>query len=467
MKRLLSVFVPENRFLLIVIAALLIAAIAIIDWLTRPYLSLGFLYLFPIIILGGVLSRSQIIGLALVCAVLSESFSNLPENEAVFRLLLSSVGFSGTGLFISELLRNRRTVQKHVEELEKEVSLRREAEEQLHVLLESSPAAIVTINAIGEICLANQAAQQLLAPNSLPLEGQSMRSYLPSLHTVLQTQPERTFRTTLQCKGQRSTGEAFLAGVWFSTYQTVSGLRLAAVVVDLSEELRNREDLSLDHLLRTSRILVSAVAHEVRNLCGAAAVLQKNLSRVRGLAENEDFRALTSLIQSLERMSGLSLKTAPSEAGTTVELPSVLDELRVLIEGTLGESSIQIEWQRPKHLPLVWADRYGLIQVFLNLVRNSQRAMESTDAKKLCITAMIEEKHVSIRFEDSGIGITNPENLFRPFRPSVETTGLGLYVSRSIMRSFGGDLLYEPRPQGCCFAVVIPAVIRVEETVNA
>src|SRR5260370_19736466 len=156
MKRLLSVFVPENRFALIAIAVVLIAAIAIVDWLTRPYLSLGFLYLFPIIILGGILSRSQIIGLAVVCAILSESFSNLPESEAVFRLLLSSVGFGGTGLFISELLRNRRTVQKHVEELEKEVSLRREAEEQVHVLLESSPAAIVTITASGEICLANQ-----------------------------------------------------------------------------------------------------------------------------------------------------------------------------------------------------------------------------------------------------------------------------------------------------------------------
>ena len=467
MKRLLSVFVPENRLRLIVLAAVLIAAIATIDWLTRPYLSLGFLYLFPIIILGGILSRGQILGLAFVCVVLSESFSNLPENEAIFRLLLSSVGFSGTGLFVSELLRNRRTVQKHVEELEKEVSLRREAEEQLQVLLESSPAAIVTINANGEICLANQAAQQLLSPNGVPLKDQSISSYLPSLHTVLQTQPSRTFRTTLQCKGQRSTGEAFLAGVWFSTYQTVSGLRLAAVVVDLSEELRNREDLSLDHLLRTSRILVSAVAHEVRNLCGAAVVLQKNLSRVHGLTDNEDFQALTSLIQSLERMSALSLKTAPPDAAATVELPSVLDELRVLIEGTLGESSIQIAWQTPERLPLVWADRYGLTQVFLNLVKNSQRAMESTDAKKLCISAMIEEKHVAIRFEDSGIGITNPDNLFRPFRPGAETTGLGLYVSRSIMRSFGGDLLYEPRPQGCCFAVVVPAVIRVEETVNA
>jgi len=164
MKWLLSIFVPENRTRLLMVAALLVAAIAVIDWLTKPYISLGFLYLFPIIIVGGFLSRWQTMGVALVCAVLQEAFSNLPENEAIFRLALSSIGFSGTGLFVSELLNNRRIVLLHMEELESEVKLRRDAEDQLQVLVESSPAAIVTIDTNGKILLANQAAQQLLAP---------------------------------------------------------------------------------------------------------------------------------------------------------------------------------------------------------------------------------------------------------------------------------------------------------------
>jgi C4-dicarboxylate-specific signal transduction histidine kinase len=161
------------------------------------------------------------------------------------------------------------------------------------------------------------------------------------------------------------------------------------------------------------------------------------------------------------------VKTTPSDAAATVELTSVLDELRVLVEGALRESGIELEWQVQDRLPLVWADRYGLIQVFLNLVKNSQRAMKSTEVKKLRITAMREDTHVSVRFEDTGTGIANPEDLFRPFRPTSENTGLGLYVSRSIMRSFGGELLYEPRRQGCCFAVVVPATARVEEVVSA
>src|SRR5208283_3637659 len=269
----LSIYASANRARLIVVAGLLIAAIAGVDWATKPYISLGFLYLFPIMILGGFLSRSRIVGVALACAVLQEAFSNLPENEAVIRLFFSSAGFVGTGLFISELIRNRRITLTHVEELEGQIKLREDAEQQLRSLVESSPAAIVTIDSGGRVLLANEAAQHLLAPGGNPLPGQAIHSCLPALQTVLETQQPRAFRTTLQCTGQRSDGEVFLAGVWFSTYGTLSGPRLAAIVVDLSEDLRNREDLSLDYLLKNTRILMGAVAHEIRNLCGAVLVV--------------------------------------------------------------------------------------------------------------------------------------------------------------------------------------------------
>src|SRR5689334_6867680 len=100
MNRLVSIFAPANRTWLMVVAIAMIATIAITDWLTKPYISIGFLYLFPIMIVGGVLSRNRTVMIALVCAVLQEAFSNLPENEAIFRLILSFVGFSGTGLFV-------------------------------------------------------------------------------------------------------------------------------------------------------------------------------------------------------------------------------------------------------------------------------------------------------------------------------------------------------------------------------
>lgn len=467
MKDLLSIYAPANRARLIVVAGFLIAAIALVDWATKPYISLGFLYLFPIMILGGFLSRTQILGVALVCAVLQEAFSNLPENEAVVRLLFSSAGFVGTGLFISELIRNRRIAMVHVEELEGQIKLREDAEQQLRSLVESSPAAIITIDSGGSVLLANEAAQHLFDPSGAPLQGQAIRSYLPSLATVVKTQPSRSFRTTLQCTGQRNDGEVFLAGVWFSTYSTISGPRLAAIVVDLSEDLRNREDLSLNYLLKNTRILMSAVAHEIRNLCGAVLVVYKNLSQVKELESNEDFRALGSLIQSLERVSALELGSTTAQNGEVVELTSVLDEFRILIETAYHESKIDVQWDIEESLPLVWADRYGLIQVFLNLAQNSRRAMTSTGKKQLRISAREERGTVVIRFEDTGTGIASPENLFRPFLRGAESTGLGLYVSRAIMRSFGGELGYEPSSEGCCFAVVLPLQAVAKEAVNA
>jgi two-component system sensor kinase FixL len=451
-----STIADWSRARVIALASALTAAIALVDWATKPFISLGFLYLFPIMMVGGFLSRTQIIGVALVCAVLQEAFSNLPGNETVVRLLFSSAGFVGTGLFVSELTRNRRMDLTHVAALEGEIKLRQDAEEQLRSLVESSPAAIVTIDGNGHVVLANEAAQQLLAPGAAALQGQAIRQYLPSLETVVKTQPSRSFRTALQCTGQRLDGEAFLAGVWFSTYRTLSGPRLAAIVVDLSEDLRNREDLSLNQLLKNTRILMSTVAHEIRNLCGAVLVVHKNLSQVPGLDANEDFKALDTLIQSLDRVSALELRSTPAQNGEVVELTSVLDEFRILIETASRESQIDLHWDVAASLPLVWADRPGLTQVFLNLAKNSQRAMTSTDTRQLRISASEERSHVVIRFEDTGTGIASPERLFQPFFRGAESTGLGLYVSRAIMRSFGGDLCYEPRAVGCCFAMVLP-----------
>lgn len=467
MKDPLTIYAPAIRTRMLVLACLLITGIAAVDWWVPHYISLGFLYLFPIIILGGFLARPWIVAVALLCAVLQEAFSNLPENEAIIRLVFSSAGFVGTGLFISEMIRNRRIVIKHSEELEDQVKLRQDAEQQMRSLVESSPAAIVTIDSDGKVLLANEAAQQLLSPGRAPLQGQAVRSYLPSLQTVLKTQSSRMFRTTLQCTGQRSDGEAFLAGVWFSTYSTIAGPRLAAIIVDLSEDLRSREELSLDHLLKNSRILMSTVAHEIRNLSGAVLVVHKNLSRIKELETNEDFRALGGLIQSLERMSALELGSMPAQNGEVVELPSVLDELRILIETAYHESEIDVQWDIEESLPLVWADRYGLIQVFLNLAKNSQRAMASTDEKRIRIAAKQGNGRVVIRFEDTGIGIASPGDLFRPFQRGAKSSGLGLYVSRAIMRSFGGELTYEPRSEGSCFAVVLPVHVAAEEAVNA
>jgi len=467
MKASVALPATPHRKAFLVLAALLVIAIAVTDWLTKPFISIGFLYLFPIMIAGGLLSRTQTVAVALVCAVLQEAFSNLPENEAIVRLIFSSTGFVATGLLVAELVHNRHTALAHVVELEDQVKLRQDAEEQARILVESSPAAIVVVDSTGTTLLANEAAQQVLAPGGAPLPGQSIGAYLPALQAAVQTHPSRFLRTAMQCRGQRANREAFLAGVWFSTYDTIAGARLAAIIVDLSEDLRSREDLSFDHLLKHARIVMGALAHEIRNLASAMQVVQKNLSRLNELEQNEDFRALGTLIRSLENIAALELRPPSLESPAAAELTPVLDELQVLLEAAYRESGIDVQWRIPESLPLVRADPYGLVQVFLNLTKNSQRAMQTTPAKRLTVSAAVEANSVLIRFEDTGVGVAAPQDLFRPFQRNAAAAGLGLYVSRAIMRSFGGELRYEPRPKGCCFAVVLPLSSGVDEPANA
>ena len=259
----------------------------------------------------------------------------------------------------------------------------------------------------------------------------------------------------MQCCGQRADGETFLAGIWFATYSTQSGNRLAAIIVDLSEELVHREDLSLDYLLKNARILMSAVSHEIRNLSGTARVMYKNLGRVSALRGNADFEALGTLIQGMEKLSDLEIVRYGDQGRQAVELGSVLDEVRILIESACRESDVSLHWKTEDPLPTVWADRYGLIQVFLNLVKNSVRAMEDCSDRHLTIDGSREAEQFTIRIHDTGPGIADSQELFRPFQQGAKATGLGLYVSQAIMKNFGGELTFEPREQGCCFAITM------------
>jgi two-component system sensor kinase FixL len=137
----------------------------------------------------------------------------------------------------------------------------------------------------------------------------------------------------------------------------------------------------------------------------------------------------------------------------------LLEELRIVIEAALREEGIGVSWDIEPGLPAVWADRQSLMQVFLNLTKNSQRAMLDQPARELKIVARNEGHHVVVRVQDTGGGVLHPEHLFRPFQPGAQSTGLGVYLSRALLRSFRADLRYEPEPHGAMFVVELSPVL--------
>jgi two-component system sensor kinase FixL len=452
-----SFFLNHSRAQLLLWATAMVVVVALIDWRVDLNVAFGFLYLFPMLVVGNCLPRWQIALVAGLCTFLAECFDPFVWSPAagIPRDMFIFTAYFGTGLFAHEAARNRQLTSQHVSDIEQEVELRRDAEQQLKGLIETSPAAIFTVDSAGKVLMANQAAHRLLGFESDGLCGEPIGAFLPPLSSVPTADESMpSFRTAMQCRGRRRDGGVFLADVWFSTYNTRSGPRLAAMLVDSSEDLRDREEFSLHQLLAGSRLVVGAVSHEIRNICGAISILYANLSRNAGMTDNEDFRALGTLVEGLERIAMLELRqSAGGEEPTIVDLHSVLDELRIVSEAALGESGILINWELPDGLPCVWADRHNLLQVFMNLAKNSERAMQEQERKELTISAAVEGERVVVRVRDTGCGIASPEGLFQPFQPGAEATGLGLYLSRAFVRSFGGDLHYEAVETGCCFAL--------------
>ena len=88
------------------------------------------------------------------------------------------------------------------------------------------------------------------------------------------------------------TAKCFSPEFGFPPTAQYPGPRLAAIIVDLSEDLRSREELSLDHLLKNTRILMSTVAHEIRNLSSAVLVVHKNLVTNEGARNERRFSGL-------------------------------------------------------------------------------------------------------------------------------------------------------------------------------
>lgn len=458
---MLSFILRGGRGALFLKAAVMIGLIAFVDWRAEKDLPLGFLYLFPMLLVGSVLNRWQIVMVAACCTFLTEIFDSFqwrPE-AGIPRDILIFAAFAGMGLFVYEIVRSRQVTLQHLNLIQTESEARRAAEEQLQVLVETSPAAIFTVDSEGRVLLANDAAHRLLALPSGTLPGKSIRDYLPSLVNVPAPDDSHpSFRTVMQCRGQRQDGEAFLADIWFSTYRTSVGSRLAAMVVDTSEDLRTREEFSLHQLLAASRILVGAVSHEVRNVCGAIAVVHENLARSGALAQNKDFEALGTLILALEKIAAMELRQTTNQAAS-VDLQALLEELRIVVEPSLREKDIELKWAIDPGLPVVWADRQSLMQVFLNLTKNSERALLNQPRRELSVTARVDQQRVVIRFRDTGCGVGEPERLFRPFQHGAQATGLGLYLSRAMTRSFRGDLRYEPEPQGSSFIVELSPAI--------
>src|SRR6201986_5446379 len=123
-------FKPDNTSALLR-AGIMMPPIALFDWRVVGEIPLGFLYLLPMLTVGGALSIWQISLFAGLCTFLAEIFDDLSWTlrSGLSRDVLYFAAFLGAGLFVREVSRNRKAALEHLHEIERQSDARLEAAE--------------------------------------------------------------------------------------------------------------------------------------------------------------------------------------------------------------------------------------------------------------------------------------------------------------------------------------------------
>jgi signal transduction histidine kinase len=130
------------------------------------------------------------------------------------------------------------------------------------------------------------------------------------------------------------------------------------------------------------------------------------------------------------------------------DLNEVVRDIFELLTPRAGELNVKLEMNLAENLPSVPADPEGIHRAVLNIVGNAIDAVEERENPQVTVgTRTGEEGWVRIVVLDNGPGI-EPEKMNEIFKPFVSTkgsrgTGLGLPVSRKILREHGGDLVVQ------------------------
>jgi two-component system, LuxR family, sensor kinase FixL len=439
------------------LAAALTAFVMVVDSLVIRNASVGFLYFLPLAIAAPHFGYRANLLFASLCAVAAEFFSPFSfDRDALSRMAFRLAGFGSAALLVHAYARSLLNERDLVLALREHVRIRNESESQFHSLVETSPAAILKLDQDGRVVLANNSAQLLFECERGDLLGSPVERFLPQLARVPRSMANGAFRSTLRCDAHRQNGETFPAEIWFSTYMQNGSVCLAAIIFDLTENVREQEERMLQRMLHTSRVLIGSVNHEVRNLCIAVASVRESLGKVPAIRAAPEFELLGALLERLTTMTGGGFTAGmPPETGV-VWVPELVEKLKMIA----NDESVVWENAAPAS---VRGDRGGLLQVCLNLIENARRAVAGAEHGVIRVSTELQEGTVSMRFWNNGLPVAAPERLFQPFHPGASGTGLGLFISRALVRSYGGDLRYEPCGGGCCFSVHLERVPSSEE----
>jgi two-component system NtrC family sensor kinase len=304
---------------------------------------------------------------------------------------------------------------------------------------------------------------EALTPAQL-VASESIAATVPAVERLQRREPAR-----LTLMLARKDGTAFQADCAAAPILAPDGTstHFVAVVRDLTDELRMRDQLVKSERLSAIGQLVSGVAHEINDplqsvvgrldvvLAGAGgSPIKGELERVKDEASRA-VRIVRNLIAFVRK--------GPRER--------MLHDLNEIVQTTvslraheLEQANIDLEEDYGKSLPLIAVNRDEMQQIVMNLILHAEQGVAGRERRgRIVVRTYVSGKDAIVEVSDNGWGV--PEKVvpqvFEPFvttRASGHVAGLGLSIAFSIAAAHGGvlELLPSASPDGACFRLRLP-----------
>ena len=184
-------------------------------------------------------------------------------------------------------------------------------------------------------------------------------------------------------------------------------------------------------------------------------------------------RSSRHLLQLIEEVLSFARMDAGREEVIVerVSLPELVRDTAALTEPLASQKELVFEIRAPEHHCVMETDAQKLRQILLNLLSN---AIKFTDAGQVVLEVEVDGHTAILRVSDTGIGIPREhlDSIFRPFHQvereasrRVGGTGLGLSVTRHLVRLLGGEItVASTRGRGTTFTVALPMRVKGRET---
>jgi two-component system, sporulation sensor kinase E len=245
----------------------------------------------------------------------------------------------------------------------------------------------------------------------------------------------------------------------------------AIILRDITESRRSEQQTIESERLNALTLLAAGVAHEIGNPLNSLNIhlqlIEREARKLDGAKRGELEESVEVARTEVNRLDSIISQFLRAIRPTRPQLKpeninSIVEEAVRFLAPEIKDRDIVVEQELRSDLPLLELDRDQMKQAFYNVIKNSFEAIKSRGI--LRIRTDIDDSHVTVRFTDSGGGIS-PDNLSRVFEPYFTTktsgTGLGLLIVRRIVREHGGELSIESSEgKGLTVTIRLPHVNR-------